>query len=117
MESETASDATEADGWEWALVEIMGHRSHWGRAREIERFGAKMIRVDVPINGDAAANGWASHFYGGSSIFGYTPTDEASVMRANKPYERASRFRLPAPEPDLEDVMDVEDAENVVRLP
>jgi len=25
---------TEPDGWEWMLVEIMGHRTHWGRSRE-----------------------------------------------------------------------------------
>ena len=39
-------------GWEWMLVEIMGHRTHWGRSREEERFGAKMLRIDVPVKGD-----------------------------------------------------------------
>ena len=34
-----------------------------------------MIRIDVPINGDPEKNGWESHFYGGGSIFSYTPTD------------------------------------------
>lgn len=87
----------EPDGWEWALVEIMGFRKHWGRIREVEQFGAKMLRVDVPIKGDPVANGWETHLYGGSSIFGLTPTDEASVMQANKPYESPSRYRLPAP--------------------
>lgn len=91
--------------WEWAIVEIFGHRKHAGRTREEERFGAKMLRVDVPIKGDPDANGWESHYYGGSSLFSYTPTDEASVMRLNKPYEPASAYRLPAPvdEPDPTD--------------
>ena len=44
----TIAPAAENDGWEWAIVEIMGHRKHAGRIREEERFGAKMLRVDVP---------------------------------------------------------------------
>jgi hypothetical protein len=90
----------ETNGWEWAIVEIFGHRRHAGRAREEERFGAKMLRIDVPLKGDPAANGWETHWYGGSSIFSYTLTDEDSVLRANKPYEPPSRYRLPAPEDD-----------------
>jgi len=40
--------SSEADGWEWMLLEIMGHRTHWGRVRQEERFGAKLLRIDVP---------------------------------------------------------------------
>ena len=36
------SEVERADGWEWAVVEIFGHRRHAGRTREEERFGAKM---------------------------------------------------------------------------
>jgi hypothetical protein len=89
--------STETDGWEWMLVEIMGHRAHWGRARQEERFGAKMLRIDVPNKGDAATHGWSTHYYGGASIFSFTLTDEATVMAHNKPYEPPSRLRLPAP--------------------
>ncbi len=91
------------DGWEWAICEIMGHRTHAGRCREEERFGAKMLRVDIPIKGDPEANGWETHWYGGSSIFSYTLTDRDSVMRSNKPYEAPSRYRLPSPAPDYDD--------------
>lgn len=102
---------TETDGWDWAVVEIFGHRSHAGRIREEERFGSKMLRIDVPKltplapAADATADDasrfdltWTTHYYGGSSIFGLTLTDEVSVMRANKPYESPYRARLPAPE-------------------
>lgn len=89
----------EQDGWEWCFLEIMGHRSHWGRSREEERFGAKMIRIDVPIEGDPT-KGWLTHYYGGASIFSYSLSDEATVMKRNKPYERPSRLSLPAPEDD-----------------
>lgn len=76
----------ENDGWEWARVEIMGHRCHYGRTREEERFGSKMLRIDVPNKGDPAAHGWSTLYYGGSSIFSFALTDEASVMKGNKPY-------------------------------
>jgi hypothetical protein len=107
---------TETDGWEWCFLEIMGHRSHWGRSREEERFGSKMIRIDVPsfrkpsseleVAGDASSAGirpaevqivWTTHYYGGASIFSYSLTDEATVMKRNKPYEPPSRISLPAP--------------------
>lgn len=103
----------ETDGWEWAIVEIFGHRSHAGRTREEERFGAKMLRIDVPIKGDAVANGWETHWYGGSSIFSYTLTDEDSVMRSNKPYESPSRWRLPPPEEEHSETEEPADDDDV----
>lgn len=93
-------EAPESDGFEWARVEIFGHRCHWGRAREEERFGSKMLRIDVPIEGDPAAKGWATLFYGGSAIFSYTLTDEPSCMRANRPRAAPSRLALAAPDDD-----------------
>lgn len=93
-----ATEHTSDDGWEWGIVEIMGHRTHVGRCREEERFGAKMLRVDVPIKGDPDVNGWETHWYGGSSIFSYALTDKESAMRLNKPHESPSRYRLPAPD-------------------
>ena len=89
--------AQEPPEWEWAIVEVFGHRSHAGRAREEEKFGAKMLRIDVPVKGDPVANGWETHWYGGSSIFSYTLTDEESAMKINKPYESPQRYRLPPP--------------------
>lgn len=100
MSETSTAPAEELNGWEWAIVEIFGHRKHAGRTREEERFGAKMLRIDVPNKGDPTANGWATHWYGGASLFSYTLTDEDSVMRANKPYEPPTRYRLPAPDED-----------------
>ena len=104
LEADTpAAAAVEPPAWEWAIVEIFGHRRHAGRAREEERFGAKMLRIDVPVKGDPEKLGWETHWYGGSSIFSYTLTDEPSVMRANTPYERPTPYRLPAPQDDFGD--------------
>lgn len=84
---------------EYAIVEIFGHRKHAGKIQEVERFGAKMLRVDVPEKGDFAS-GFVSHFYGGGSIFSLTNTDLATVERINKPYVPAGRYSLPAPDHD-----------------
>lgn len=103
MAEEPNQAAAEPDGWEWAIVEIFGHRRHAGRTREEERFGAKLLRVDVPNKGAPAEHGWTTHYYGGSSIFSFTPTDEASALRINKPYEAPSRFLAPPDDADDED--------------
>lgn len=98
-QAETVTAAPPDDGWDWAIVEIFGHRRHVGRIREEERFGTKMLRIDVPkvTYETKAITGYASHFYGGSSIFSITPTDEASAVVANRGYP-PHRTALPAPE-------------------
>lgn len=75
----SASEAPE----EYAVVEIFGHRRHCGRVLEVDRFGAKLLRIDVPKDGKFE-NGYTSHFYGGSSIFSFSPCDLATVERANQ---------------------------------
>jgi hypothetical protein len=86
---------TAGNGRSWR---IFGHRSQAGRAREEERFASKMVRIDVPTKGDAAANGWETHWYGGKSIFSYARTDDDSVMHSNRP----ARYRLPPSEEQAE---------------
>lgn len=129
-ETATAPLADNA-GWEWALVEVMGHRSHWGRVREEERFGTKMLRVDVPnfektadleVVGDAESAGiqpaeptitWSTHYYSGAAIFSFTLTDQATVIKKNRPYEAPHRLTYRAPEPrDFEPPFDREDEED-----
>ena len=104
---ETTADGTQEPATEWAVVEVYGHRRHAGRIVDHERFGAKMLRVDVPtieiVDGAAQLTGWTTHFYGGGAIFSMTPTDEATVMRMNRPYAPASRYSLPAPDDGADD--------------
>ena len=98
--------ATADDGFEWAVVEVFGHRRHAGRIREEERFGAKMLRVDVPTEGDPA-KAWATHFYGGAAIFSVSLSDMATVMRINAPATPPYRLRAPStPDPEPEDEID-----------
>lgn len=43
--SGTVIDATPEPAVEYARIEIMGHRERLGRVEEVERFGAKFVRV------------------------------------------------------------------------
>lgn len=101
----------EAEAMQWAIVEIFGHRRHAGKAGEEERFGGKMLRIDVPelAWSEPTAEApeprliverWVTHFYGGASIFSFTLTDEATAMRINRPYHMPQRYIAP---PDVED--------------
>lgn len=74
--------------FEFAVVEIMGHRRHAGRCREVQRFGTPMLQIDIPkVEIDEAdqpeITGWSSHFYGGASIFSYTAPYEDTITRMN----------------------------------
>lgn len=81
------------EGFEWALVEVFGHRRHAGAAIEVERFGSKLLRIDVPSRTYGATGWtWTTHFYGGGSIFSYTPADEATVLRAATPVKPYSAY-------------------------
>ncbi|MGY2052367.1 hypothetical protein [Methylobacterium sp. JK268] len=103
---EAASRAEEtADGWEWMVVEVMGHRRHAGRVREEERFGAKLLRVDVPLKGDPERHGWKTHFYAASALFSFSPCERDAALAANKPYEPPARLSLPRPDEDEDDGM------------
>lgn len=84
-----AASQDEEPAEEYAIVEIFGHRHHAGRIMEVDRFGSKMLRIDVPKDGDFG-KGFTTHFYGGASIFSMTPCDLGTVQRANRPYQPAS---------------------------
>ena len=77
---ESKDTATSEASVEYAIVELMGHRRLAGRISEVERFGAKLLRIDVPQDG-SFAEGWITQYYGGGSIYAITPTDEATVLR------------------------------------
>lgn len=103
----SAEDAQEtADGWEWMLVEVLGHRRHTGRVREEERFGAKLLRVDVPVRGDPDAHGWQTHYYAAAALYGLTPCTREAAMKANRPYEAPSRLALAGPRDEFADDVD-----------
>ena len=70
---------------EWAIVELMGHRRRAGRIAEADRFGAKLLRVDVPIDPDLLRPcEFVTEFYGGSAIYALRPCSEEVARAAAK---------------------------------
>lgn len=79
----------------WAVVELMGHRRLAGRVSEEERFGAKMLRLDVPLADGKFATSW----YGAAALYGVQVVSEdaaRAVARANAP-QPVSAWELPKP--------------------
>lgn len=98
--TETTAETIAAPAPEWAIIEIMGHRRHGGLIQEVERFGAKFVRVDVP--GEKDGEVYATHYYSGPSIFSLTPCDEATARKIAS-YDRprpAAQYQLTTAERD-----------------
>lgn len=85
------------EGWDPVHLEIFGQRQHFGFAREEERYGSKMIRIDVPANGDPDCPIWETHWYGPAAIFGVRLTDAVTVFEANKRRREPGRMLLGKP--------------------
>lgn len=68
---------------QWAIVELMGHVRMSGRVTEVELFGHKIGRIDIPND-----DGFTTHFFGGGSLYRMTPTTEEiarAVASRNQP--------------------------------
>jgi hypothetical protein len=91
----------------WACVEIFGHRRHYGRVSEVERFGAKLLRVDVPIVPEAPLLGdnevFETHVYGGAAIFSLTPMTETAARSWAKGERPEAPMRRLAYDPEFEE--------------
>lgn len=89
-------------GEQWAVVELMGRRRVAGLCTEVEQFGARMLRVDIPGVGPDGAPTMVTQLYGGSAIYCLTPTTEQiarSVAGFNevRPVHAYELPRLPQP--------------------
>lgn len=86
----------------WAIVELMGHRQRAGEVREVEMFGARLLRVDTPTAGEPV-----TEFYGGGAIYAVRPCTEdvarAMAARLGDPRPVSPlAYRLAAPEPEFD---------------
>ncbi len=52
----------------WAILELMGHRRLGGKVSEVERYGVKMCRIDIPDAKDPDKT-YMTQLYGGGSIY------------------------------------------------
>lgn len=66
----------------WALVEQMGFRRTVGKVREVEQFGTKMLRLDVPFfdGGAKDPSGYSTLFAGGPSLYQVSPLDDELAL-------------------------------------
>ena len=62
---------------QWGILELMGHRKAAGLVQEVELFGVKMLRIDIPP-GDRDPQP-LSQIYGGSAIYCLTIVDEETA--------------------------------------
>jgi hypothetical protein len=93
---------------DYAIVEILGHRTLIGRIAEVERFGTKMLQIEPVFQGKLLP----AVYHGGGSIYALTPcTREVAGAKGpmnawQLPGAVASTLpaeMLPAPkEPDLD---------------
>lgn len=77
---------------EWAIVELMGHVRIAGLVTEVEKFGSKLGRVDVP-NGDS----FTTQFFNGSSVYRLTPTTEEIARAAARSSQPSPVYRWELP--------------------
>jgi hypothetical protein len=94
----------------WAKVEIFGHRKHFGRVTEVEQFGTKMLRVDVPL---AEPDTFETFTYGGAAIFGITPLTEKAARKWAE-YYRPADIKPMALLPPAFDPLDESDGPQIV---
>lgn len=95
----------------WAIVELLGHRRLAGHVSEVAMFGSAFLRLDVPSDPPV------TQFYGGSTVYGITPTTEEIARRfatRNRP-EPVHTWELPrieAPKVAADDDGDDGDADS-----
>ena len=59
----------------WGILELMGHRRLGGFVQDVEMFGGKLLRVDIPIDAETTV----TEFYGCSAIYALRPCTEQIV--------------------------------------
>lgn len=66
---------------DYAIVEVLGHRTIVGRVEEVERFGAKLMSVQPLFRGELLD----AVLIGGGSIYQFTPCSrDTAALRAPK---------------------------------
>lgn len=60
-------------------MELLGHRKLAGKVSEVERFGVKMGRIDIPTE-----DGFMTQFFGGGSVYSMSIVTEAVARQVVK---------------------------------
>lgn len=78
------------------MLELMGHRRRVGWVQEVEMYGGKTLRIDIPAEG-----GDITEFYGTTSIYALRPVaedvarDAAARCVASRPVRPVDYRALP----------------------
>lgn len=75
----------------YGIVELMGHTTLVGRVTEIEKFGAKMMGVEVLFGGQLLT----PILQGGASVYRFTPCSPETAWKAQHQPDRM--WALPEP--------------------
>lgn len=73
---------------DYAIVELLGHRTLIGRIAEVERFGTTMLCIEPVFCGQLLP----AVYHGGASIYGVTPCGKEIAARRGP----SSLWQLPA---------------------
>lgn len=87
-------------GGDFAEVEVFGHRRHFGRITEVERFGAKFLHIEVIGTKDALPIEQIE--YAGTAIFSMRPLSEHKARMAAE-CDRPQTYGLLADQSQPED--------------
>lgn len=85
---------TPEPGGEWVRLEIFGHRCHYGLLTEIERFGAKLARIDEFRVGEDRP--FRTLVYSGGAIFSVLPVTEKTAREQAGFYVPPAVLSLPS---------------------
>ena len=105
----TAQSKAEIENGQWCIVEIMGKKVVAGYVTKEEKFGATLLRVDVPATSAFPA---FSQMYGNSAIYCVTPVSE-EVARLTAEHNRVNPVSVYVP--DLQDMRRVRDENEQLR--
>jgi hypothetical protein len=104
----------------WALVEQLGFRQTVGKVSEEEQYGAKMLRLDVPVFGKIPSADppqvYVTRYCGGPSLYQVTPLDaETAIDMARKQSDprpvKPTSYQIEDQRGDQEDDFVVDDDE------
>lgn len=76
-------DLRDAKRGGWALLEIFGHRQHYGFVQETSLFGGAMVIVLEPYHDKPGIS--SEHVYGGAAVFSCKPLTKAACLEAHRP--------------------------------
>lgn len=81
---------TTEDGCQWAIVELMGHRTRAGAISDAQMGGATLLRIEHPSRADHTGVEPLCEYYAASALFSVRPCSREDA-------EKVAAWAWPAP--------------------